>query len=103
MNRHLAKSIINSDWGSGTNWQDEVLRTAAIQEHRISFSGGSKDTQYFISGNYFDQSGIVMESGFEKISGRVNITHTLGEKLRVGINLNNSLEMENTVPLGLGS
>ena len=88
--------------GNGTNWQDEVLRTAAIQEHRISFSGGSEDTQYFISGNYFDQSGIVMESGFEKISGRVNVIHSLGEKVRVGVNLNNSLEMENTVPLGLG-
>lgn len=88
--------------GSGTNWQNEVLRSSPIQEHHLSFSGGSSDTQYYLSTNYFNQDGIVSSTGFKKYSGRVNLTHALGEKLRVGVNLNNSVEMEDTVPLGLG-
>lgn len=88
--------------GSGTNWQNEVLRSAPIQEHHLSFSGGSEDTQYFLSTNYFNQDGIVLSTGFEKYSGRVNLVHSLNEQLEVGINLNNSVEMEDTVPLGLG-
>ncbi|MEN8251162.1 MAG: TonB-dependent receptor, partial [Bacteroidota bacterium] len=88
--------------GSGTNWQDEVLRSALIQEHRLSFSGGSDDTQYFLSLNYFDQDGIVINSGFKRLSGRVNLIHSIGEKVKIGINLNNSSENENRVPLGVG-
>ena len=68
---------------------------------RLHFSS-TEDTQYFLSMNYYNQDGIVIETGFEKFSGRINLIHSLGDKLKVGINLNNSLEKEQTVPLGLG-
>ena len=88
--------------GEGTDWQDEVLRSALIQEHRISFSGGSEDTQYYLSLNSFNQDGIVINSGFRRYGARVNLLHSIGERLKIGINLNNSSEKENRVPLGLG-
>jgi TonB-linked SusC/RagA family outer membrane protein len=88
--------------GAGTNWQNEIFRTAPIYEHRLSFSGGSEDTQYYVSLNAFDQEGIVINSGFERWAGRVNLTHSVGDKLKIGINLNTSFENENRVPLGLG-
>ena len=89
-------------FGAGTNWQDEIFRTAPIYEHRLSFSGGSEDTQYYVSLNAFDQEGIVINSGFERWAGRVNLTHSVGDKLTIGMNLNTSFENENRVPLGLG-
>ena len=49
--------------GDGTNWQDEVLRSAGVQDHRISFSGGSRETQYYLSLGYFDQAGIILRIG----------------------------------------
>lgn len=88
--------------GQGTNWQEEIFRTAPIYEHRLSFSGGSEDTQYYVSLNAFDQEGIVINSGFKRLAARVNLNHTIGEKVAVGINLNTSFENENRVPLGLG-
>ena len=88
--------------GEGTDWQDEVLRLALIQEHRVSFSGGSEDTQYYLSLNSFNQDGIVINSGFRRYGARVNLLHSIGERLKIGINLNNSSEKENRVPLGLG-
>lgn len=88
--------------GVGTDWQDEILRSAMIQEHRVSFSGGSEDTQYYLSLNAFDQDGIVINSGFKRFGARVNLLHSIGERLKIGFNLNNSAEKENEVPLGLG-
>ncbi|WP_154854965.1 SusC/RagA family TonB-linked outer membrane protein [Cyclobacterium xiamenense] len=88
--------------GAGTDWQGEIFRSAPIQEHRVSFSGGSEDTQYYLSLNAFDQDGIVISSGFKRFSGRINLTHSVGDKLKVGINFNNSYVNEDQVPLGLG-
>lgn len=89
--------------GAGTNWQDEIFRAAPIFEHRLSFSGGSEDTQYYVSLNTFDQEGIVINSGFERWAARINLTHFMGDKLKIGMNLNNSFENENKVRLGVGA
>lgn len=88
--------------GSGTDWLDEVLRGAPLQEHQLSFSGGSEDTQYYLSLNYLDQDGVVINTNFQRYSGRINLKHSLDENLRFGLNLNNSLEQDVTVPLGTG-
>jgi TonB-linked SusC/RagA family outer membrane protein len=78
--------------GNGTDWQDEVLRSAGVQDHRVSFSGGSKETQYYLSLGYFNQAGIILNSGFQRFSGRINLVHAISEKLNVGVNFNNSIE-----------
>ena len=100
--RGLEPLFENGGTGVDTNWQNEIFRTAPIYEHRLSFSGGSEDTQYYVSLNAFDQEGIVINSGFERWAARVNLTHAIGDKLTIGMNLNTSFENENRVPLGLG-
>jgi len=88
--------------GDGTNWQEEVLRSASVQDHRLSFSGGSEDTQYYLSLGYFDQNGIILNSGFQRFSGRINLVHAISDKLNVGINFNNSIENKQSARIGLG-
>ncbi|MEO0332225.1 MAG: SusC/RagA family TonB-linked outer membrane protein, partial [Bacteroidota bacterium] len=88
--------------GDGTDWQDEVLNSASVQDHRLSFSGGSKDTQYYLSLGYFDQNGIIRNSGFQRFSGRINLTHSIGERATVGINFNNSIENKQIARVGNG-
>ncbi len=88
--------------GSGTDWQDEILRTALMTEHRLSFSGGSNDTQYYLSLDYFNQEGIVLSTGHKKYVGRINLIHSFGQNFKVGINLQNSVNFRNSVPLGTG-
>jgi len=88
--------------GDGTDWQDEVLRSAGVQDHRISFSGGSRETQYYLSLGYFDQDGVIISSGFQRFSGRINLVHSIGDKLDVGINFNNSIENQDVARTGLG-
>ncbi|MDP4210509.1 MAG: TonB-dependent receptor [Bacteroidota bacterium] len=70
--------------GQGYNWQDAVLETGLTQTHELSLSGGDK-TRYLLSGSYSDQNGIVLNSGFERYSGRVNLDRDLSSDFSVGI------------------
>lgn len=75
-------------FSEGTNWQKELFRTAPMQNHSLSFSGGSEDTQYFISANIFDQSGIIPNSSLNKVSIRANIVRRISEKFMLTFNTN---------------
>ena len=77
--------------GAGTDWQDYVTQTGVIQEHNLSISGGTPASKYFISGNYFDQDGIVKNTGIKKYIFRSNLEQTIKDKLIIGLHLNASL------------
>lgn len=80
--------------GEGTDWQKEVYRNdAPITSHTLSVSGGNDKTRFFLSGNYFDQDGIFIESNLKRYQFRVNVDHEVGERLRIG----NSLTMSRTI------
>ena len=49
--------------GENTDWQDVVFRTGAIQNHQLSFSGGNDNVNYYLSGLFYDQEGIIIGSG----------------------------------------
>lgn len=50
--------------GQGFNWQEEILRTGERSETCLSFSGGSDNVRFFVSGNYLSDNGIVKNSSF---------------------------------------
>ena len=66
---------------SETDWQDQVLRAALQQNHTLSFSGGNDKTQYYVSGNYLDQPGIIKGSDFNRGSMRFNLTSQLNSRI----------------------
>ena len=63
--------------GEGTDWQDEIYRTAPVQNYQLSFSGGNQRTRYAISGNFYDQKGIIVGSDFRRYSFRTNLDQVL--------------------------
>jgi TonB-dependent starch-binding outer membrane protein SusC len=73
--------------GEGTNWQNEVFRTAPMQNHQLTFSGGSASTRYSFSANYFDQDGIVIGSGFTRGSTRLNLDTKVNDRISIGARL----------------
>ncbi len=70
--------------GINTNWLDQIFRTAPISNYEISARGGSEKTQFFISGSYFDQTGIIIENYLKRFNGRVNLDHQVNKKLGFG-------------------
>lgn len=73
-----------------TDWQDEIFRTAAQQNHTISIQGGAEKSRYFASLNYSNQDGIVTGSNLERFAGRLNLEGELSSKIKYGIRLNPS-------------
>jgi TonB-linked SusC/RagA family outer membrane protein len=66
-----------------TDWQDNVFNTGITDEFNISAQGGDRTTQYFLSGNYFNEEGIMKNAGFERLSGRLNLEHQISERADV--------------------
>jgi len=73
---------------SNTDWQDEVYRTASLQNYQLNVSGGTEKTRYYVAGGYFNQQGISQNSGFDRFNFKVNLEQTVSERFRVGTNLN---------------
>jgi TonB-linked SusC/RagA family outer membrane protein len=81
--------------GNGTDWQDEIFRTAGIQNHNLSFEGKVQKTSYYISANYFDQQGIVKKTGMKKYIFRFNLEQEIFDRLTLSVNINNSFVNDN--------
>ncbi|MCC9137593.1 SusC/RagA family TonB-linked outer membrane protein [Pontibacter silvestris] len=74
--------------GEGTNWQDELFKSAPMQKHQLSVSGGSEKTTYYLSGEYLDQEGIAIGSGFDRYSVRLNLDSKVKKWLTINGNFN---------------
>jgi len=79
---------------TNTNWLDAIFRTAPINSFNLSLSGSNSKTNYYISGNYFNQQGVVINTGLQRFSGEVKINSQPNEWLRVGISLNPSFNIQ---------
>jgi TonB-linked SusC/RagA family outer membrane protein len=87
----LFRSLITEDIQStlpNVDYLDAILQDGILQSHSISVSGGEGKTRYFLSGNYFDQQGIIKSSSYNRLSTRVNIETDVNKWLRTGVNLN---------------
>lgn len=89
-----------------TDWQEEVFKTGILQDHNISFSGGTKDNRYYISGNYQGNSGTTIGSKSDRLTLRANTSaqRDFSNKvtLRFGENIvlsNYSVDELNTNPI----
>ncbi len=74
----------------GKNWQDELVSTAPIQNYYVAVTGGTAKTKYAISGNLFNQEGIVIASAYRRYQGRASIDQNVNDRVKVGINVNYS-------------
>lgn len=71
----------------GHNWQDEIYVAAPMQNHNVSFVGGSDKTRFMFSGQYLDQDGIMKNSNYNRFNYRLNFDTELSDKLNLKVNL----------------
>ena len=77
----------NSENLSLLDWQDELFRTAIVQDYNLSVAGGTDNTSYLFSGGYLNQDGIVTGTGYERFTFRTNIESKINKYVQVGLNL----------------
>jgi len=97
----IAKKIDVVGLGSGTDWQEEILRNGALSHnHSISYSGGTQRANYRTSLSYFDQDGIIDKSALRRLTGRLNTSLFAlpGDRLRLDLNLVSSNVTDNGIP-----
>ena len=82
---------------ANTDWVSSIFQQAPMQSHELSVSGGNDKTQYFVSGSYFNQDGIIINSWFNRYSLRSKLNVELTDKLSFGNNLNISYSDKNMV------
>jgi iron complex outermembrane receptor protein len=87
--RALSKETgLGKDFGANTDWFKAIEQTAFTQVHNLSMSGGSDKTSYRASVNYHDNQGIMINTGFKQLNGRINISQkALNDKLTIDLNL----------------
>ena len=70
-------STYESNWAGNDFDYEEILygETGQLTEHTLSAVGGDETTQFYVGGQYMDEGGIIKNTGYKKISGRLNVDH----------------------------
>lgn len=84
-NRVIDPNIINST--SNTDWIDEVYKQGLSHNHTISVRGGSNQSKYYTSINYFSQDGVMRNTDYKRFSLRFNGDQLISDKLQLSENL----------------
>lgn len=90
-------------FGKGTDWQSEVLQTGITHNHEVSISDGDESSRFLISANYTDQEGIIINSGYERFSARINLDKDIFKNLTVGVTANANKSTQNALTTFEGS
>lgn len=98
--QYLSQAQIDSV-GKGTDWQDAAFRSAPQQNHQLTLSGGSAKTRYYLSGNYFQQDGIIRHTDFTRLGIRANIDAQPYDRLKTGASITASRSDGNVAPSGI--
>ncbi len=70
--------------GINTDWMGEILQVAPASNSELSISSGNDNFRLFISGNYYDQGGVVKGTSFKRYSGRINADYKILPNLMAG-------------------
>jgi len=69
-----------------TNWQKALMGNGDVSNADIALRGGNKNSNYSISGNYYDEKGMIVNQYFKRYSIRINSEHKIGSRLKIGEN-----------------
>ncbi len=82
------------------DYQDDIFRTAIGANNNLNVTGGNEQTQYFLSGNYFTNQGIIRNTDFAKYSLRARVDQKLNKWLKATVGLNYIYNKTNEKPDG---
>ena len=79
------------------NHLESIFRDALLKQYHLGVSWGSDKTSYNLSGGYFEQEGILLESSYSKATAKIGVNTELKSWLNVGLNLNIYSDKNNIV------
>jgi TonB-linked SusC/RagA family outer membrane protein len=100
---------VNPDWadpaslGAGTNWLGELLGTGKLQKYNVSYSGGNDKTNYYVSGGFLDQTGIVRNVGYRRFTFQSNSDTQVRKWLKMSTNVTFSTDTKSSGSYSIGN
>lgn len=84
------------------DWQDQMYRTGIRQQYGISASGGTDKTQYNFSIGYLNNKGIIVNTKYDRLTGRAGVKSKVNDYIEFGgdINYMYSKVLGNNIGLG---
>ena len=98
----------NPDWadpaslGAGTNWLGELLGTGRLQKYNVSYSGGNDKTNYYVSGGFLDQTGVVRNVGYRRFTFQSNSDTQVRRWLKMSTNITFSTDTKSSGSYSIG-
>ena len=102
----MAKAAANDDYAPSdygfvagvddsisTDWQNAVFRQAPVQNMNVGLSGGTNKMKYYVSGTYFNQTGIVIGSSYQRANGRANLDFNATDRLTISTSVGLAREL----------
>lgn len=86
-NGKLSVDQVKQYFGDGVNWQDEIYRTAHVQNYELGISGGTEKNTYAIMGNYLVQDGVIKGSQYKRGGVRLNLDNQVLDWLKISSNV----------------
>lgn len=83
---------------NGTDWFDEIFDNATFQNYYLSTLGGTENGRYMMSLGYLKKEGVLKNTGYDRLSGRVNTEFNITDRVRFGQHLNISSSEQNRTP-----
>lgn len=81
--------------GVSTDWVDLLLENGYQQSHQVGIEGGNESTQFAVSGNFFFDRGVISNQDFNRNTFRLNLDHTVSDRLRIGTSTQLSHRVQN--------
>jgi TonB-linked SusC/RagA family outer membrane protein len=76
--------LANIKAGKDFDYVAALLREGFVQSHQIDVTGGNEKTQFFISGNFFKDKGVIKNQDFSRGTFRINLDHKINNRIKVG-------------------
>jgi TonB-linked SusC/RagA family outer membrane protein len=78
---------ILSEVSGVTEWQDGITRNGWNKSFALSATGGNKNVQYYLSGSYMDDKGVLIDNEYNTFTFTSKLDISLSDRIKVGINL----------------
>lgn len=96
----LKRPLITPEYAAtlpDVNHLKEIFQNAIVQNHSLSVSGGNDRTRYLLSASHFGQEGIILNSDYQRTTGKINLSTDAFEWLEIGTNINISEDENNII------
>lgn len=80
------------------DWQEQAFQRAPMQQADLQMSGGNDKTQYFVSGQFLDQTGTIVGNSLKRFSGRLNLDHKATDWLSIGATMSLARTLNQRLP-----